>query len=220
MSSITEQYHKQWLGQKSDAQKERDNARAFDTYSRLFKDVIGKSFEGKMVDLGCGDGSFYSYCQTRGLEAEGLDILDGVNFETDVLPLTDNAFDIVLLQSVLEHLYNPSILIQQVKRVLKPGGVVVMVIPNIDQCGSSFYDDHTHVKPYNPAGLKRLMGSFEMSCAFCGLWTAGKSSGFWKLPEKWQYRIGRYLPFTGRNKWAPSFLKGRSVTMLSVFAKR
>jgi SAM-dependent methyltransferase len=48
----------------------------------------------------------------------------------DALPFADQSFDIVCCRSVLEHVENPGALFEDVKRVLRPNGVFVIVTPN------------------------------------------------------------------------------------------
>jgi SAM-dependent methyltransferase len=54
-----------------------------------------------------------------------------LNIETDVFPFSDNTFDLVLCCEVLEHLLiNPSHMLYEAHRVLKPGGHVLITTPN------------------------------------------------------------------------------------------
>src|SRR5262245_54854696 len=63
--------------------------RVFETFDALIKHrggegmVAGKS----LLDLGSADGAFVTVCAERGLNARGLDISDGVNFEHDPFPV-------------------------------------------------------------------------------------------------------------------------------------
>ncbi|OLE64596.1 MAG: hypothetical protein AUG74_13000 [Bacteroidetes bacterium 13_1_20CM_4_60_6] len=49
---------------------------------------------------------------------------------TDGLPYRDNAFDLVILKDILEHLLDPQTLVGEVQRVLRPGGRVIISVPN------------------------------------------------------------------------------------------
>lgn len=54
-----------------------------------------------------------------------------LNIETDVFPFSDNTYDLVLCCEVLEHLLiNPSHMLYEAHRVLKPGGHVLITTPN------------------------------------------------------------------------------------------
>lgn len=211
-------YHTQWLDKKAQEDKAAANAKIFKSIKLFCDQILQKPLSGNFLDLGCGDGSFFNYAITQGIKAQGIDITDGVDFEKDKLPLESASFDFVMMYSVIEHIFDPSNIITEAKRVLKPDGILFFITPNIDYCGSRFYDDHTHIRPYNATGLTRLMRAFGFKKSFTGLWVAGKSAGFWRLPEGLQYFLGKYLPFTGRSKYAPSFLKGKSSTLLAAYS--
>lgn len=54
------------------------------------------------------------------------------DIETEDLPCQDNGYDVVLFTEILEHLrINPLHALKQLKRVLKPGGVLILTVPNI-----------------------------------------------------------------------------------------
>jgi SAM-dependent methyltransferase len=46
------------------------------------------------------------------------------------LPFVDEAFDVVLLVAVLEHTLEPWRILAEARRVLKPGGIALMIVPN------------------------------------------------------------------------------------------
>jgi SAM-dependent methyltransferase len=105
----------------------------------------------RVLDIGCGVGQILAYhrnrgCQAVGIEADenvqaiaaryGLDIrrgvFDGTQFDSDF-------FDYVTLDQVAEHVMDPHALMQGVKRVLKPGGKVVITTPNPKSLGAWLY---------------------------------------------------------------------------------
>ena len=67
----------------------------------------------------------------RRFEKYGVNVLD-VDLLSDALPFHDDAFDMVLLLAVIEHLsVSPKRILEEVRRVLKPGGVLALEVPNI-----------------------------------------------------------------------------------------
>lgn len=85
-------------------------------------------------------------------------IVKHVNFDSAQIEF-DQPFDIVIATEVLEHLKNPEAMISQIKRLLKPGGVVLISLPNentlyhrllsllgfgIDMCAFQLYK-HLHL---------------------------------------------------------------------------
>lgn len=98
---------------------------------------------GAILDVGCG--SFpYFLSQTRfarragvdrhvaGAAVEGIELRDFDIDHADRLPFEDASFDVVTMLAVFEHIKKPrlSLLLGEVDRVLKPGGVFVMTTPS------------------------------------------------------------------------------------------
>jgi SAM-dependent methyltransferase len=99
-----------------------------------------------ILDAGCGDGRFlvmlgeefpearivgadYSPVQVEVTTAAGLDVVQA-NFEAE-LPFDDGEFAVVNLAQVIEHLYDPDRLLDEIHRVLRPGGRLVLSTPNL-----------------------------------------------------------------------------------------
>lgn len=99
--------------------------------------------ETRILDCGCANGAFlrtlaeHGYRQTHGVDLDTY--LDPgtprVEFKTadvcfEALPWPDGFFDAVVSWETLEHLENPHFLVRQVHRVLKPGGLFFISMPN------------------------------------------------------------------------------------------
>jgi len=78
----------------------------------------------------------------------------------------ENKFDIVYSKNLLEHIRNPGFLLAEMKRVLKPGGKIIIITDN-----AGFWEFHifgTHTRPKLP--LKRLKfyeGRGELDTHYC-----------------------------------------------------
>lgn len=97
------------------------------------------------LDVGCGDGSKGGpWLNTHAAKYVGVDVsevavklaqdrgLDARTIEdAETLPFSNASFDLVLSSEVLEHLLNPMKAAIEALRVLRPGGVFVMTVPNI-----------------------------------------------------------------------------------------
>jgi SAM-dependent methyltransferase len=100
----------------------------------------------KVLDVGCGNGYvLYQYAQ-HGAEVCGVDIahtaiwlserrfaLSGVSVRLDIidgqrLPYPDSTFDIVCSMGVLHHISDPTPLVDEIYRVLKPGGRLIAML--------------------------------------------------------------------------------------------
>jgi 2-polyprenyl-3-methyl-5-hydroxy-6-metoxy-1,4-benzoquinol methylase len=95
----------------------------------------------KILELGTGEGEFFTQLNKRGHKITGLDILPDkklIEKGFDVrkwdlnkgLPFKKSSFDIVIGLEVLEHLYNPYEMMKEIKRVLKSGGYAIISMPN------------------------------------------------------------------------------------------
>src|SRR5437660_376659 len=95
---------------------------------------------------------------------EGLDIRQGSIYD---LPFDDESFEGVFCCWVFEHLHEPARAASEIRRVLRPGSPICLIVPSEKQIGHGFYDDITHVRPYSPASLVQLakmagFASFEV----------------------------------------------------------
>jgi SAM-dependent methyltransferase len=100
---------------------------------------------GRMLDLGCGDGTVLVLARRDGWEVQGVELYPEQTRlvrETLGLPV-DTAdiesyqgrpasWDVVVLTHVLEHLPDPVGALRKIRDLLKPGGAGVLEFPNID----------------------------------------------------------------------------------------
>lgn len=97
--------------------------------------------EGKLVvDLACGDGRTTYLLRTKGAIVSPYDIYpesckllaDRPRFADvgEVLPIPDESADMVILQEVIEHLPNQLFVLQEICRILKPGGELFLTTPS------------------------------------------------------------------------------------------
>ncbi len=100
---------------------------------------------GKFLDIGCGSGASVNAAISAGWQAVGIDIdpelveLGKTQLKVDLRCTTlldsgfeENQFDFIRLRDVIEHLPNPYDVLLEVKRLLVPGGFVLIATPNED----------------------------------------------------------------------------------------
>lgn len=122
----------------------------------------------RLLDAGCGRGEMLAAFARRGMVCEGLDLAEGASCSQpgvsvrqadifgSVWPCEDAQYDAVLLKSVLEHVMDPARMLAECRRVLKPGGALIVLTPDFASTMQVFYEDPTHVHPYVPKSLRDL----------------------------------------------------------------
>jgi SAM-dependent methyltransferase len=113
-----------------------------------------KCLKGNTLDVGCGIGDMLSFRpNTVGVDINPHNVAfckelghDAQIMTPDVLPFGDTSFDSVLLDNVLEHIVEPAPLLTEIRRVLRPQGLVVIGVPGIrgqtsDPDHKVFYDE-------------------------------------------------------------------------------
>lgn len=111
-----------------------------DVRLRAVREVLNPLRGTAVLDLGCGKGRFASRLAAEGARVIGLDLsqamltaatgLSRVRGTASRLPFTDQAFDSVIAIEVIEHLPSVEQALAEVRRVLRPGGIVAIVDKN------------------------------------------------------------------------------------------
>ena len=167
-----------------------------------------------MLDLGCGDGPLLSLLQEAGETGTGVD-LDSVAVDagrargfdvtrSDVLDfLTGSAgglYGAVVASHVLEHLPPPRVpgMLTDCARVLKPGGVLVLLTPNPRNIGvitQTFWGDLAHVRPYSLDLVVRLVRDAGLEVSQAGDDPYTRQPGFRRaLNIMRRFIVGDYWP--------------------------
>ncbi len=138
---------------------------------------IPKGCRSKIIaDIGCGNGQFLQTAIQLGLEAYGLDFdplaveiarKAGASVSLGGLPNTgwpSSKFDMVTLSHVIEHVHDPMLALQEVRRILKPGGLVWIATPNMDSFGHNRFrrywrgiEPPRHLVLFNRTNIKMLL---------------------------------------------------------------
>ncbi|MEP1778605.1 class I SAM-dependent methyltransferase [Reichenbachiella sp.] len=127
--------------------------------------------KGKVLEPGCGEGRGIAVLSPQAEEYVALDKIDevidklkpefpSVDFRTAVFPpfdgIEDDYFDTVITFQVIEHIRNDKLFLEEIHRVLKPGGRAVITTPNIKM---SLSRNPWHEREYTNKELKDLAGS-------------------------------------------------------------
>ena len=132
---------------------------------------------GRLLDVGCGTGSFLSELQRAGgWQTMGIDINQsavgvacrrGVNArrgELSALDLPTSSFDVVTMWEVIEHVLDPRKTLVEIRRILKPEGVLLLSTPNGESWQARLWGVHwpgwdipRHLQVFSLPTLRQLL---------------------------------------------------------------
>lgn len=107
---------------------------------------------GALLDIGCGPGHFLAAMQAHGWDVQGVETnpraaqygnqVLGVPIKTGALREGEfgaGTFDAVTLWDVLEHLHHPARTLQEIVRILRPGGILLLRVPVVDSLDARLF---------------------------------------------------------------------------------
>lgn len=173
---------------------------------------------GRLLDVGCGSGKAVRRLRELGWDARGLE-LDPVAVEAaraaglpveqgdlSTAGLPEAAFDVVTLSHVIEHVHDPQALLQECRRVLRPGGRIVVVTPNAESWLHRRYgrlwlglDPPRHLHVFTLASLARLAHAAELQIVRLDTTIRGANSV--ALAAAALKADGRFHPASRPSRW-------------------
>lgn len=153
-----------------------NNAKRWETRKA---DFVQHKQSGALLDLGCSSGSFLESMRSQSWKLYGIEMSPDCAraaearcgaqvFVGDILeaPFPPETFDVITCFDVLEHLFEPRRVVEKVANWLKPGGIFLVQVPNIDSAESRVFGSYwhglelpRHLFHYSPASLKFLAQS-------------------------------------------------------------
>ncbi|MFZ5448746.1 MAG: class I SAM-dependent methyltransferase [Thermodesulfobacteriota bacterium] len=143
----------------------------------------GRRGTGRLLDVGCNEGRALRLYADNGFQVEGLEINElaaaearrrGFRVHTETLAQFRPAepYDVVVLANVLEHAWDPVLMLAEVRRLLRTGGEVWISCPNAGSLwrrvfGRAWVNLHVpyHLWHFSPATLRQVLGraGFEIA---------------------------------------------------------
>lgn len=160
--------------------------------------------QGKMLEVGCGEGRGVKLLAPKTSEYVALDrhqpVVDklqaqypGVKFLQKIIPpfsgISDNEFDVVIAFQVIEHIKKDREFLQEIHRVLKPGGKALITTPNIKM---TLTRNPWHIREYTADELKALAESIFKKVTTLGITGNEKVMEYYAMNKASVHRITRY----------------------------
>jgi len=104
--------------------------------------------KGNLLDIGAGTGDFLLTAKQNGWKtigvepsqkAKGIAISKGITFSESTQDLESKSFDVITMWHVLEHVPDLEIQIQELKRLVKPNGTIIIAVPNFKSYDANYY---------------------------------------------------------------------------------
>lgn len=134
--------------------------------------------KGKILDIGAGTGDFLSVAKKDGWKTIGVEpsgkaksiaMSKGITFVEQTSELENNSFDVISMWHVLEHVPDLDSQIKELKRLLKPEGVLIVAVPNFKCFDAKHYgkfwaayDVPIHFWHFSKTAIKLLFEKEEM----------------------------------------------------------
>jgi len=146
---------------------------------------------GRVLDVGCGDGEWLLTMRDLGWRVQGVDFDPNAVNAAQQLGLdvrcgnlaeqnyASNSFDAVTLNHVIEHVPDPTGLLKECLRVLKPQGQLFLATPNSDSFGHRLFKEYwrgleppRHLHVLSPPAMQRLLACAGFAPVFVRTYSA------------------------------------------------
>ena len=154
-------------------------------YNRLsYRSLPISRWQGCLLDVGSGVGSYISIVKDLGWEAVGVEPsvpaaqyarsnygvrIESGSFEEFTYPV--ESFDVITMWHSLEHFTEPRHIIDKAKVLLKPGGALMLGLPNHSSLDRRFFEDcwngyeiPLHLYHFSPKSIETILGRAGFEC--------------------------------------------------------
>ena len=130
----------------------------------------------RLLDVGCGAGSLLQAARDNGWDAQGIDVsvsavshsrnlgFEVFHGELNEAQLAKAQFDVITAVEILEHLFDPATVVNEIHRLLRPGGLFWLTTPNcrslsarVMGLGWRVVSPPEHLQLFSIEGLRMLL---------------------------------------------------------------
>lgn len=148
-------------------------------YKPLLNRIRSLHQRGRLLDIGCANGSFLYAAKKAGWETTGIELnrttsqiardhgLDVYGQDLHDIHFPNHDFSAVTMWSVLEHMPDIPLLLNEISRILRPGGILAVAVPNIKSLAWHLLKDDwdcvdppVHLHLFTVASLRRLVRKY------------------------------------------------------------
>jgi SAM-dependent methyltransferase len=143
-----------------------------DPQMKFILDTLEIKSEDRVLDIGCGVGDYIYEIRKKSSNCIGIDLdIDSAQKKYNDLvfkqhdlnapfPFEDNSADIVITINVIEHLIDHLKFLSECKRVLKPGGKIVITTANLDFILHDYFFDPTHLHEWTLSEFTHIIQKY------------------------------------------------------------
>lgn len=178
--------------------KEEEGRRASARYILKYLKTVTQG-KGTLLDIGCAAGFFLDEARKQGFEVHGIEMskwavaharrelkLEHIHEgKLEDVDLPRNSFDVVVMTDVIEHLLDPKDVLERIRLLLKPNGILCCNTPDINSVMSRILKEKwwgikpTHLFYFNKKTLSEMLGAVGFSVIKTRSHARSFSLGYW-----------------------------------------
>lgn len=157
--------------------------RRFNYHLDVIEQYLDIQKPGKILDVGAGPGTFVEVAKERYWEPTAVEFnsfcvkrikllgIECIDEPLENVYLPENSFDCITLWAVFEHLQNPHNMLQIINKLLRPGGILAILVPNINSLAARImhescatFSGDTHINFFSDQTLTKIqeMNGFKV----------------------------------------------------------
>lgn len=176
-----------------------------------------KYINGDVLELGCGEGRGIDIILKKSKSFTAIDKISEVTERLSIkhpkekfisssfpplINIEDNSFDTIVTFQVIEHINNDNLFVEEIYRILRPGGKALISTPNIEM---TLTRNPWHIREYTSRQLQDLTSKFFNKITMKGIAGNDKIKKYYEENKKSVSKFKR-LDILNLEKHLPNFL--------------